>query len=170
MTESIPERTMDRSAKHGDLADLLARVEAAEGPNFELECSIFEALAMPTEWFGSPVTSHFRMGGGYGFNTSDGFRHLDCLKAPAYTASLDAALALVERVKPGWGVRMDIHPGSTEASVEPRWKSLDVPRDQSFWAATLPTPALALLAALLKALIAEAASPTGGQLGPGTTP
>ena len=65
---------------------------------------------------------------------------------PAYTTSLDAALALAERVLPGlymWKVEFDDEPTST-----PAWAKVYAKRDgQSF----AQTPALALCAAILTA-------------------
>lgn len=78
------------------MKDLIERLEKAEGPNFELDCAIFEEM-LPTEMFGSKVSSWFRSDDThyYGCNTEDGYRHLDCLRAPNYTGSVDAALTLV---------------------------------------------------------------------------
>lgn len=67
--------------KPSELAALIARVEAATGPNFDLECHIGSAVEPERmAWCGYP---------------------------PNYTHSLDAALSLVERVLPGCEVRID---------------------------------------------------------------
>jgi hypothetical protein len=166
MTESIPERTMDRSAKHGDLAALLARVEAAAGPDRELDADLCVAMVYPGEfpeglepgWTAYLARSH----------VSDRImvrvRHVDgedgpllSWPRPHLTASLDAALALVERC--GWRVH------GLDASIRDHhaWtlcRSSEVPNDGMDYASAAHADIrLALLAALLKALIAEAASP-----------
>ena len=167
--------------RDGALRDLLARVEAAEGPNFELERALFETLAIPTEWFGSRVTGFFRNRAAYGFNTEDGFRHLDCLKAPNYTASLDAALALVERCLPGWGAvigypaRLGEHGGRPWADVwaardDERWPWASKQLRPTPYFSNAATRPLALLAALLEAFIASGQDGTSdAELGPGRT-
>lgn len=149
------------------LSALLERVEGATGPNFELERALFETFELPqiTEWFGSPVTEWFRMGAGYGFNTADGARHLDCIKPGPYTASVDAALALIGRVLPGWIVcaldewEDDVlrAKGPWMAVLKERGVRLTAPNPSRCQHA--PTPALALCAALLAAMIGEEAKP-----------
>ena len=67
-----------------------------------------------------------------------------------YTASIDAALALVERVLPGWHW---IRKSPLSMTV------YQDPKDEKAWAVHFDgagaTPALSLLAAILKALIAQ---------------
>lgn len=142
------------------LPDLLARLEAAEGADRELDCYVeafvsrftsdgqFHIVGPPTydpqRFFYNPLPSVEWIG----------YDLLDI--SPMYTASLDTSLALVERVLPEWlkGVQ--------------EWSFAD----RRPWVATLTdpqcsiqplrveakTPALALLCALVKALIAEAAT------------
>lgn len=82
------------------IEELISRLEKAPGANFALDCAIFETTGLPDEWFGSRVEAWFGHGSGvYGCNTADGKRHLDCLRAPNYTSSIDAALTLI---KDGW--------------------------------------------------------------------
>lgn len=132
------------------LQSLHARVCAASGPNLALECELFEALEFPTDFFGSRIESHWHDGPVYGVNTADGTRHLSALRAPNYTASIDSALALVERVLPGalWRVEKLAHsPGP------PFWATAGLPGQQE--AAYSDTAPLAILAALFAALIAQ---------------
>lgn len=68
--------------------------------------------------------------------------------APRYTASLDAALALVERVRPGWQADLSITSENTCAGLSAK---LNADFEPDFRARHL-TPALALLAALLHSL------------------
>jgi hypothetical protein len=73
--------------------------------------------------------------------------------APNYSASLDAALALVERVRPGWDVVIgtsDYPSGQPWARIYPQGHMHKGSGDVE-----AKTPALALLAALLKSLIGE---------------
>jgi hypothetical protein len=125
-----------------ELRELRERLEAAEGPDRELDLDLAITMGtMPPEW-----------------NPEDDDRgcYVDpgsvCLspgvfEAPAYTASLDSAVALVEKVLPGrdWScVSVDstysawLGPEEEEGII---W-----PQDNS------PTPALALCTALVKAL------------------
>lgn len=111
------------------LADLLERVEKAEGPmsNRDIEECIRLSPWYETRHPGDPIWSDF---------------------SRTLQGSLDAALALVERVLPGWGLTLQITArGSVSCGVG---KSED-----TLVYAVAPTPALALLAALLKAKLAE---------------
>lgn len=127
------------------VAELLASVEAATGPEQELDALIMCALvagpgayveqskfngkwciytAPNCSWQGSVMDGMWRDGGW------------------PLTASLDAALALCERVLPGWLIRLEIH------TSHARIQSPDYVHDFGGLGATTP---LALLAALLKA-------------------
>lgn len=136
----------------GGLADLLARVEKAEGPDRELDGALWLALEC-------------RPNHGQVFDPEYApYLHVDprgkehpAIKedAPPYTASLDAALALVERVLPGWDwvlSSVDGHRASAEVTP-PDWPV------EALHYKTAKTPALALLAAMLKALEAQNAAP-----------
>lgn len=66
----------------------------------------------------------------------------DCTGVPAYTTSIDAALALAERVLPGCGVGLcSVGSGKWEAWIGGRGAYLT----------SYPTPALAICAAILRA-------------------
>lgn len=149
-----------------DLTTLLARVEAAEGPDRELDARL---------------SAHFeRVGISYGFGDDEGWAPQDIVERwdddkwakvgrelsighARYTASLDAALALCERVLlPNLlGIEGSWEP--RDKGVWPAWSVRWYPpgtdRDGKSWHAQVGsarTPALALLAALLRAKIAEA--------------
>lgn len=149
-----------------DLAELLARVEAAKGPSRLLDAKITVALNIRPEWvrraypaeplwidhrdprFEPVIRIHTT-----GKRRSVGHPPLE--EYAAYTASLDAALALAERVRPGACVLMQITPARTLVNLHTRplglignWQPL----------ASAKTAPLALLAALLKSLIAETAN------------
>jgi hypothetical protein len=126
------------------LSNLRARVEGAEGPNFSLEEDLARLLEpQKLAWQAPP---------------------------PPYTSSLDAALALVERVLPDCSVENlgEMAPGCGPlsghwlAQLRPRQerRRMSGPINAANLRATLDgfepssaaTPALALLAALLRAL------------------
>lgn len=136
------------------LPDLLARVRAAEGPSREIDCAL--ACALDGFWVelaaypnqdGTILRADFCRTNEDGGWSSPG--HGGDQMVRAYTASLDAALALVERVLPGWHWEVGKEPDKPLFSA---WVVRDDGTASSgeTWA---PTPALALLAALLTALI-----------------
>lgn len=160
-----PEPSAIAEAGKVELTDILARLEKAEGPDRELDGLIY---------------GHFE-----GLKRNDGTFHLDIdgerfqfehptLRHPAgpaalyvhgynvgeFTASLDAALALVERCLPGAYWRAERLAPALTFDGEPFWASCGLAGAQE--AAHAKTPAIALLIALVKALIArdgDASSP-----------
>lgn len=142
---SIPGQVVpDGGVRVGDLTALLARVEAADGPDRELDFQIHAAV------FGRAI--NFQDAAGYLFGEGRDEKFATCGQL---TASLDAALALCERVLPGcWpaidrvrhGDAFKCWQGCVEIYPAPRW---------SVFEAEAKTPALALLCAMLKALIAK---------------
>ncbi|MFD2142277.1 hypothetical protein [Ancylobacter oerskovii] len=79
------------------LRALLERCEAAEGPDRELDQEAFGLLGDP------PI--------------SDGMR--DLYRAPTYTASIDAAHALVAKVFPNWWITAGLCSLTGHASIGP---------------------------------------------------
>lgn len=138
------------------LPDLLERIEAATGSDRELDGRIWCAINGYNfvAWDGAGVVYRFR---------EPGIRHMDAAHVQPVTRSVDSALALVERVLPGWTFTIARHYGHDNptgpfyadmASVE--WIQ-DLPGTEGQQAEAYgATPALALLSALLKALIAKA--------------
>jgi hypothetical protein len=123
-------------ASGAKLGDLLERVEKATGPDRELDFALALAFTpggyrWPDERGGAIMWPDGR--------GSFGVAEPDCL-----TASLDAAMALVERVLPGW----DWIIGHTNGGLTVHAQL--GPNEMAFG----DTAPLALLAALLKALIA----------------
>jgi hypothetical protein len=121
----------------GDLAGLIERVEKLDGPDREIDLELARALV--------PDVICLR----YNWETSNNepFVHW------RYTASIDAAIALVERCLPGWARGFDAGPKSCIAFVDPHDYA-----DRMFGArhvATASTPAIALLLALLRAMQKE---------------
>ncbi len=124
-----------------DLNELLGRVEAATGPDRQLGALILEELT---------GVSVERVGDPWGVWTVNETPILHCpFVDPA--ASLDAALALVERVRPGalWRV------GSFEGRCSARIAEYD-PQGRATVLVNVigKTAPLALLAALLRSLLA----------------
>lgn len=105
-----------------DLSSLLTRLEGAEGPDREVD---FDLCAALQEKGALGIIAH----------------------VPKLTASLDAALALAERVLPGHRTVVE------QAHDKTGWAMIqtgpETPRNMTDG----PTPALALLTALLRALI-----------------
>ena len=122
---------------------LIERLEAAEGPSRELDAEIAEQFGWRIWRLGLSAINPFGMHGspaeGIGIYNPRVAREL-----PAYTASLDATLALVEEVLPGvpWSLErcetfeVDMWPG-------PGFENVIVTAHKS--------PAITLLIALLKA-------------------
>jgi hypothetical protein len=117
------------------LASLLERVSAATGPDRDLDGKLW---CLGEDFIYSHRSSMdeaiiYMRPGDKGVR-----RESDC---PRYTASLDATLALVERVRPGFwlAINGNFHMNQWDAEV-------------GQWKARAPTPALALLAALLRSL------------------
>jgi hypothetical protein len=114
------------------LSELLDKVQAASGPDLELDARIVCA---------------FLPGPSYQSMRDEGYAIADLAEGhPAYTASIDAALALVERVLPGWQWCLNRN-GRPMALVN------NGPGRQ-FECDRAPTMPLAILAATLQALIA----------------
>lgn len=154
------------------LRALKARIDAAMRADREIEGAVHLAL------FPDDAASLF-MSGRYSdatweFGTPQGLIYRTThggggVALPAYTASTDAALALVERVLPGWvwnvyACQSDFltdkdRPFACDLSGPVSWVVMDreVGEEPSFEssAAGAPTGPLAILSALISALIAQ---------------
>lgn len=129
-----------------DFPSLLARLESADGPGREIDALLMVAIEPPTgdafwQWRGlQPKGTQDR---------AEADLQADYARehAPAYTASLDAAIALCRRALPGWEVLL-----SNEGDVH--WVASIGPRGTfTSCEAVTPAPALALCIATVKALI-----------------
>lgn len=130
---------------------LIARVEGATEADREIDALIFIALEFP-EWRLQVSCELFpeqvmvgriqEPEGARSVNRGFGWR-----ESPRYTASLDAALDLVKAKLPGYGWSIYCAESRYEAYI--KYDGVDVSE------ARAPTPALALLSALLRALKAE---------------
>lgn len=129
------------------LPELLKRVEAASGPDRELDAAVEVALDQQT----ADGRARARYYSGY----------RDDELPPPLTASIDAALALVEMVLPGWfwniGQFPNIRAQLAQPTVTEFGNAIGHRADET--AGTIP---LAILAALLKAKIAETGSIVAG--------
>lgn len=126
------------------LEDLLQRVEAARGPDWEIDAEIYRAFGYRVEVFVGDRVVAFPPEGG---PATPAKQHL--------TGSVDAALELAEKVLPRYRIGMAFDPdGYHRAScTSPGTGLLDMgPIGR---AATLP---LALVAALLRATLAKGAA------------
>lgn len=126
------------------LASLLERVNAAAGPDRELDGRLFVGLKL------DPSLSNLSNHPGH---ILDGSRNHHTV--PAYTASIDAAVALVERVHP-WNPWFDIKGCQPRKDGSPG--ALWVVAMDGAVECRAPTLPLAILAALLDALVVREAS------------
>jgi hypothetical protein len=133
-----------------ELQDLLAHVEKTDGPDRELDADLWwtfdhgpastcfnnGALGLPRQL---PATLPIPAGLGRA-----GVQAM----APAYSASLDATLRLVERVLPGWGWSVgNVAQGGHAYLMRDAGATLV--------GGAAASPAIALLVAMLKVLIAQ---------------
>ena len=126
------------------LRDLLERVERATEGSRDLDDAI-DALLFPTEpgrTFDGVTPIPDGWGSGFG---------------PAYSASVDAALALIGRVLPGGWVGFQANRVTDPQRAWSAWLEVfpDKAKDYDTFERQAPTPALALCAALLAAMIEQ---------------
>lgn len=135
-----------------DLTALLERVRNAAGPDRELDCRLSHHFDQKGIWYGTGDDSRWAP-----VATVDGWDEpkwasmKDEYVSPLmkhYTASIDAAVALVERVLPEW----QYHMGTCGEDDMP-WACITEPVDPCRdFAASAPEITLALLTSLLLAL------------------
>jgi hypothetical protein len=103
-------------------------LDAATGPSREIDAAIYCALV----WIDPPVRG-----------------------VPSYTASIDAALALVERLLPGWAFNVCFRDDGDTTGDDGGW-SVEFRRPYEWLPfSTATTAPLAILKALVAALIAQ---------------
>lgn len=138
-----------------DLTTLLARIEAAEGPDRELDGDITVAMHggeivwEPARYTGEVVPIHK-------YASADHVQGFAREHVPLLTASLDAALALVEAKIPDAGeISITRHPrrGHVKWEGEIEHHSKWTERGWTFTSDEAVNAPLAILAALLRALI-----------------
>lgn len=131
-----------------ELAGLLGRVEAATGADRELDEALYE-------WSGAKPPS-MTVGGGPYWKSPDGGPQHPSILVPRLTASLDASLALAERVLTGDGPHaVDLLEAAIREMCVRGW----MPNQ-----ALAPQLARAVIVELLQALIASPASPESGPI------
>jgi hypothetical protein len=132
-----------------DMQELIARLEDAEAGSRELDAAIFR-------YFGEPVPTEFA-GRGIKLEWQDdgtavmpiGDMHVR-YSPPSYSTSLDAALALAERVLPSW--RVFGISDERDSQVNSGWAAgICELRGPGIQHARTWTPALAICIAILKA-------------------
>jgi len=77
---------------------LIDRLSKLDGPDRGVDAQIYILFNIPAERAGRIDYAH----GMVGWWPKDG-PYVSAVTVPAYTASVDAAIALAERVLPGWG-------------------------------------------------------------------
>ncbi len=132
------------------LQSLRDRVAQATGPDREIDAAIACAFVLRDLRPARPDDFEGR----YGYPPGSIKTTLGFLQADSYTSSIDAALAWVERVLPGWGWTV-----SNADDVKPCPKAwvweLSAENRAEHFSANAPTPALAIILAGLDALIAK---------------
>jgi hypothetical protein len=134
------------------LEELASRVEKAEGGSRELDALIFCA-----------ADSNYKLVGSFMITYDDGKKRWRGFKvAPAVSSIIDEALELVEKMLPEWELDLKFPVSQdSDANAELSLYVDDVLSEMAVGIA--PTPALALIAALLKALASRAPNPQGGK-------
>lgn len=128
------------------LSELIERVEKLEEPSREVDADIFQAFG-GDEW----RHAYLKVQEPCGCPHEQAVEYARERYSPRYTASLDAAVALTERVLPGFGISIETHPvygDWWDAAIFDRMpKTVSNARKQ--------TAALALCLALLRRLSAQ---------------
>ncbi len=126
-------------------ADLISRLEKATGPNFSLECEVAYVTGYwPKDRISRTVR---RIDGCLSVWFTDG---PDLPLPPPVTASVDAAIALAERLLPGWdwhrlpGGEMEVYRSGSGADEE-----------EVFFSSRHSSPAIALVIATIRAVEAQ---------------
>jgi hypothetical protein len=132
-----------------DRKELIERLEKLEGANREVNLAIFRH-------FHPEYDDYVEGRGGLIHpNDSSDMREPADIRWPAYTASLDAAIALVEKVRPGWSWECRAS-GTGDKGQATIWNPSKQPgRNDEQRAYNCASPAIALLIALLRSLEGE---------------
>ena len=134
--------------------ELLAKVQAATGPDREIDAALALLAGEPQTFFGQFGLSldHFgEVDGPECFRDARWAGGGHSYVAPTYTASLDAALALIERVLPRWSLRLSLSEGYRHPCVV---MGRSYPTNKSVAVEHRSAP-LAIIAAGLSALLAQ---------------
>lgn len=129
------------------ITDIVARLEEAKGPNYAIEVEIFKLV--------HPEYAGYVQGRGGLIHPQDGedVRVQSNVRAPNYTASVDAAIALAGRVLPGWRIITEHGDNYSIAQFKRGWGPA---RTEYLGLATTERPdneiSLCLVTSILKAL------------------
>ncbi len=134
---------------------LIERLEGLSGPDRETDC----AIGVATGQFEARTSRRPYVEFDYCYEDDDGNLIVpgyggDQL-VPAYSASLDAAIALVEKVLPGWLINLEMRNGIAEDVylIGPNYRDDRPEEESSPPIAGFPAP-VALLIAMFRALAA----------------
>lgn len=127
-----------------ELTALRDRVIAATGPDRELDAALYTIVYFP-EYSADDAGAQAAIR-----------VNLEYRPPPCYTASVDAALALCERMLPGWARGFDAGSKTIIAFVDPH--DFEDRFSGARYTATGAAEPLAILAAILNALIAKETS------------
>jgi len=133
----------------GDLSELIERLEKATGPDREIDAWIgYHTDLMNDDMSWRAKIDSF--GIDHAMRAATSGSNVWRVALPNYTASLDATVALIERVLPGWCKQLFEQDDHTwHARVRsPEYRLVATDRDAHDG---YPTPAIALLLALLRA-------------------
>lgn len=141
------------------LRSLLARVEGASGADREIDRALMAIEhAREQRFIGVYDEFNRRVMSDVWVHRATGKWKTTAADGHEFTASVDAALALVERVLPGCGVGFDVNVehGRGDKPVRAWLNQSEAEWTYDGWPSAVGrTPALAILAALLKALLAR---------------
>ncbi len=147
-----------------DLSTLISRLEEATGADREIDAAVFVALNKPEQYpddlryyrLPHPSMDHMDMcaPGTYWLKQRSG---ASLRTSPKLTESLDAVLSLAERVLPGWEWAIFRYAAPGRGGMEKACARIFPVNGQHMGSGDClgATPALALLAAVLKAKLSE---------------
>ena len=133
-----------------NLAELLAKVEHATGPDWRLDVAIH--CAMPVETYEvsrRPSNAPGKYVSTYRFRERV---TTGTARPPHYTSSIDDAVRLIKKVRPGW--HWEVARDNTAMVRDPSCDAF-ARADHVCWGNEAKTPALALLIALLRSLLSQ---------------
>lgn len=138
-------------------ADIIERLEAATGPDRELDCWIGYVTDVHIESMGCTFRKYCEVHDmDFAHVAETAARHTSILREylPLYTASLDAAIGLTERMLPPLtGIELNTYVGGKYHHCEIETETGDYRGDNA------PHPSLAVLIAMFRALEAQEVQP-----------
>lgn len=135
-----------------NLADIIARLETANEADPELDVVIWLAFTPGATRRDLVISATDKRPGWTIDETRDATGRL--ITAPPVTSSLDAAVALAARVLPGWSYEVRAS-GTGDKGQATVWNPLRAVGEIEFRVTGMPSPALALCLALVRAVAAK---------------